>query len=43
MNDRPFPPMHLGRATRAALWGLRLFSALIAAMVVFTFLHGTRP
>ncbi|MDB5395627.1 MAG: hypothetical protein JWM91_3133 [Rhodospirillales bacterium] len=40
---RPFPPMRLSRAARAALIGLRLFLGLITAMAIFTFLHGNRP
>jgi hypothetical protein len=36
---RPFPPMRLSRAARAALIGLRFFLGLITAMAIFTFLH----
>jgi hypothetical protein len=35
----PLPPMQLGRGTRAALVGLRLFIFLTTGMAIFTILH----
>lgn len=36
-TSQPVPPADLTAPVRAALWGLRIFTLLLAAAVVYTF------
>lgn len=36
-TSQPVPPADLTAAVRAALWGLRIFTLLLATAVVYTF------
>jgi hypothetical protein len=38
-TSRPLPRAALGRRAAAALWGLRAFVALVAVMVLYTFIY----
>ena len=35
------PPARLGPRARAALWALRIFTVVVGAMVIYTFIYGT--
>jgi len=36
-KSRPVPRAHLSRPASAALWALRVFVVVVAAMVIYTF------
>jgi hypothetical protein len=36
-RSRPVPRARLGRGANAGLWALRIFTILISAMVIYTF------
>jgi hypothetical protein len=38
--DQRLPPARLGRWSRVGLWALRVFVAVVGAMVIYTFIAG---
>jgi hypothetical protein len=38
---RPVPLARLGPGARTALWALRIFTVVVGAMVIYTFVYGT--